>query len=57
MERVHAEVGAGRFEGGRFPEAIELFLRVAVPEPMAEFLTLPAYDVLCRIHDNGPDHH
>jgi malate synthase len=51
MQRVRGEVGPDRFERGRFPEATELFLRVAEPEPREEFLTLPAYDVLCRIHD------
>jgi malate synthase len=51
MKRIEGEVGAARMAGGRFPEAIELFLEVATSPVLEEFLTLPAYDVLNRIHD------
>jgi malate synthase len=46
LKRIRDEVGAQRFDGGRFQDARELFERVATAEPMVEFLTLPAYDVL-----------
>ena len=51
MERVAGEMGRERFESGRFPQAIDLFLRVATTPELEEFLTLPAYDALCAIHD------
>jgi malate synthase len=44
--RVRDEVGAERFDGGRFVEARALFVRVATSEPLEEFLTLPAYEAL-----------
>jgi len=46
LKRIRDEVGAQRFDGGRFQDARELFERVATTEPLVEFLTLPAYDVL-----------
>ncbi len=52
MRRVRAEIGAERYEAGRFREAIELFLRVAMSPELEEFLTLPAYEALCAIHDH-----
>jgi len=45
-DRVREEVGADRFDRGHFPAARALFERVATSEPLEEFLTLPAYDVL-----------
>jgi malate synthase len=51
MQRVAREVGPARMESGRFDEAIRLFLRVATAPELEEFLTLPAYDVLCALHD------
>jgi malate synthase len=54
MERVTREVGEARVASGRFPEAIELFLRVATSPELEEFLTLPAYGALNRIHDTTP---
>jgi len=44
--RVRDEIGAVRFDGGRFDEARELFLAVATSEELVEFLTLPAYRLL-----------
>jgi len=52
MERVASEIGVERFRSGRFPQAIELFLRVATSPELEEFLTLPAYKTLCDIHDH-----
>ncbi|HEX4951938.1 MAG TPA: malate synthase A [Thermoanaerobaculia bacterium] len=46
MARVAAELGAKRFAGGCFPQAIELFMGLVKAEELAEFLTLPAYDLL-----------
>jgi malate synthase len=46
MRRIEQEIGASRFDVGRFPEARALFERVATSDPLEEFLTLPAYDVL-----------
>ena len=46
LSRVRDEVGAKRFDSGRFDEARDLFLRVATSDPLEEFLTLPAYDIL-----------
>jgi malate synthase len=46
MGRIEREIGASRFKAGRFPEARAIFERVATGSPLAEFLTLPAYEVL-----------
>jgi len=46
MERLRREVGAQRFEAGKFPEACDLFVRLSTSETCADFLTLPAYDLL-----------
>ncbi len=57
MERVRGETGADRYAAGRFPEAQELFERLSVAPALEEFLTLPAYQVLNRIHDVEPPRH
>jgi len=44
--RVRDEVGAPRFDKGRFNEARKLFTRVATSDELEDFLTLPAYEVL-----------
>jgi malate synthase len=46
FNRVRDEVGAARFDRGRFPAARALFERVALSDTLEEFLTLPAYDIL-----------
>jgi len=46
--RVRDEVGAARFDRGNFPAARALFERVAMSEPLEQFLTLPAYDTLVK---------
>ena len=43
MGRVKEEVGADRFTGGRFKEAINLFRRMSTSRTFETFLTLPAY--------------
>jgi len=48
LERVRAEIGAERFDAGRFPEARALFERVAAAPEFEEFLTLAAYEALVR---------
>jgi malate synthase len=46
MLRIHREIGDARFQGGRFPEARELFIRLSTAPRFEEFLTIPAYDLL-----------
>ncbi len=44
MAKLKQVIGADRYSNGRFPEAIDLFLKVAVPPVFIDFLTLPAYE-------------
>ncbi len=46
-------LGADRFDGGHFDEAVALFAEVATAEDFPNFLTLPAYQVLNTIHDGA----
>jgi malate synthase A len=46
MQRIRREVGDTRFQGGRFPQARDLFVRMSTTPKFEEFLTLPAYDLL-----------
>ena len=46
MERVKGEVGNKAYEGGRFPEAIQLFSDMSLASEFEEFLTLPAYRLI-----------
>jgi malate synthase len=46
LDRMRAELGAARFEGGRFDPASRLFERMMTGEEFPEFLTLVAYDHL-----------
>jgi malate synthase len=46
MQQIRREVGDGRFTGGRFPEARDLFVRLSTAPKFEDFLTLPAYDLL-----------
>jgi malate synthase len=46
FDRVRDEVGASRFERGRFDEARSLFVKVATSTELEDFLTLPAYELL-----------
>ncbi len=46
LENIKAEVGAERFAAGRFAEAKKLFADMCLADDCAEFLTLPAYELL-----------
>ena len=46
MAKVREAVGPAVYDKGRFPEAIKLFSDMSLAEDCAEFLTLPAYEVL-----------
>jgi malate synthase A len=46
MQRIRKEIGEQRFQGGRFPEARDLFVRLSTAPRFEEFLTVPAYDLL-----------
>ncbi|HEX8795283.1 MAG TPA: malate synthase A [Polyangiaceae bacterium] len=46
MQRIRREVGDAKFQGGRFGEARDLFVRLSTTPKFEEFLTLPAYDLL-----------
>ena len=51
MAKLKQVIGADRYSNGRFPEAIDLFLKVAVPPEFIDFLTLPAYEKVTSIQD------
>jgi malate synthase len=46
VERIVAEEAERLGDGGRFPEARELFERVALGDEFTEFLTIPAYEYI-----------
>jgi malate synthase len=46
MDKVQAEVGEAAFKGGRFPEATKLFKDMSLAPDFADFLTLPAYQMI-----------
>ena len=46
MTRVRAEVGDAAFSGGRFPDAVQLFKQLSLAPDFADFLTLPAYQMI-----------
>jgi len=48
LDQVRNEIGAERFEHGRFAEARELFTGLCFGQEMEEFLTAFAYDTLQR---------
>jgi malate synthase len=43
---IRAEYGAARYDGGHFPAATELFMRMVASGQFDEFLSLPAYELL-----------
>jgi malate synthase len=45
-DEVRAVIAEELADGGRFPDARELFERVALSDDFVEFLTLPAYDYI-----------
>jgi len=46
LQKIRTDLGAETFDQGRFDEACTVFETVATSEPLADFLTLPAYDLL-----------
>jgi malate synthase len=46
LAKIRAEYGDERYDGGRFPEAVELFMRMSKSAEFDEFLSLPAYELL-----------
>ena len=44
MDRVRSEIGDAAYDGGRFPEAIEIFKEMSTAKTFETFLTLPAYE-------------
>jgi len=46
MNKVRDAIGATHYDSGRFPEAIKLFSDMSLASDCAEFLTLPAYELL-----------
>jgi malate synthase len=45
LAKIREEYGAAVYDGGRFPEATELFMRMVKSEQFDEFLSLPAYEL------------
>jgi malate synthase len=48
LEKIRQAIGENAYASGRFEEATRLFEQVALAADFAEFLTLPAYDILER---------
>jgi malate synthase len=46
LAAIKAEYGEARYNAGRFPEAVELFMRMSKSAEFDEFLSLPAYELL-----------
>ncbi len=46
LRAIRAEYGDARYDGGRFNEAVELFMRMSKSADFDEFLSLPAYELL-----------
>ena len=46
VAKLRSELGAGRFEAGRFADATRLLERVALGTDFPEFLTIPAYELI-----------
>ena len=46
MDKVKGEIGEAAFSGGRFPEAAGLFKDMSLAAEFADFLTLPAYQMI-----------
>jgi malate synthase len=46
MAKIEEEVGPERFGRGHYREAAELFTKMSKSEDFAEFLTLPAYELI-----------
>ena len=46
LTKIRADYGEARYDGGRFKEAIELFMRMSKSDQFDEFLSIPAYELL-----------
>ncbi|MFX3625205.1 MAG: malate synthase A [Ectobacillus sp.] len=46
MQKIKQEVGAEYYKNSRFEEAAELFAKLVRDDEFADFLTLPAYEIL-----------
>ncbi|MEL7108259.1 MAG: malate synthase A [Pseudomonadota bacterium] len=46
LGKIKSTLGDNAYADGRYPEATEVFVSTATGETLADFLTLPAYDVL-----------
>ncbi len=46
LAKVRAEIGAANYDAGRFPEAAKLFKDMSLAPEFADFLTLPAYQMI-----------
>ncbi len=46
LAKIREEYGAAVYDGGHFPKATELFMRMVKSEDFAEFMSLPAYELL-----------
>ncbi len=46
LGKIKAALGDNAYAEGRYPEATEVFVQTATGDTLADFLTLPAYDVL-----------
>ncbi|MBN93727.1 MAG: malate synthase A [Deltaproteobacteria bacterium] len=46
VRRIRSDLGEDRFDGGHFEEAVELFRTLSTDDHLADFLTLPAYQLL-----------
>ncbi len=53
-DAIKAEVGPERFANGRYDDAIALFAELSTGDDFAEFLTLPAYDLLIGAKPAAP---
>ena len=46
LRRIRAEYGDARYDGGHFPAAVDLFMRMSKSTTFDEFLSVPAYELL-----------
>jgi malate synthase len=46
MAKVRQSIGPTNYDGGRFPEAIQLFTDMSLALEFEEFLTVPAYRLI-----------
>jgi malate synthase len=47
LGKIKTALGDNAYVDGRYPDATKVFVQTATGELLADFLTLPAYDVLC----------